>query len=87
MFGNVFPTGKMLVKAGKITAADYPCAGVRLLNSNAQARARAQGSHRTPTSYTHTTHTGGGQSTAPYLSPRMLLARTLSRTHDAPPPP
>ena len=36
MFGNVFPTGKMLVKSGKITAADYPCKGVRLLNSNAQ---------------------------------------------------
>ncbi len=36
MFGNVFPTGKMLVKSGKITAADYPCTGVRLLNSNAQ---------------------------------------------------
>jgi hypothetical protein len=38
MFGNVFPTGKMLVKSGKITAGDYPCTGVRLLNSDAQVR-------------------------------------------------
>jgi len=37
MFGNVFPTGKMLVASGQIDASAYPCSGVRLLESNGQA--------------------------------------------------
>jgi hypothetical protein len=37
MFGNVFPTGKMLVASGSIEASAYPCNGVRLLDSLGQA--------------------------------------------------
>jgi hypothetical protein len=36
MFGNIFPTGKMLVSSGKITASDYPCKGVRILSFDGQ---------------------------------------------------
>jgi len=39
IFGNNFPTGKMLVAQGRILKTSYPCTGVRILNSAGQPTA------------------------------------------------